>query len=111
MLQGGPEVQSVAKRQPTEPRKRRTRQHVIADQSVNYVPVMLVLFDASRRRAYWLYVQNYFRRDLARQPKKGEKNVRVLVHKSQAVNRRAVAAMRTIKQEKLTRLKGLVDHD
>jgi hypothetical protein len=33
------------------------------------MPVVLVLFDASRRRAYWLYVQDYFRADPARRPK------------------------------------------
>jgi hypothetical protein len=75
------------------------------------MPVILVLFDASRRRAYWLYVQHYFRKDHARQPKKGAKTVRVSVPKRQAFNRRAVATMRAIKQEKLARLKGLVDHD
>ncbi len=173
----------MAKRQPAEVRKRRTREHVIADQSVNYVerfvideghtvqrqehdygydlnvitydrqgyvepvsfilqlkaaetlkesgsdfvfdldirdyhlwmmelvPVMLVLYDPSRRRAYWLYVQRYFRQDPTRQPKKGAKTVRVRVPKRQPVNRRAIALMRAIKQEKLTRLKGLVDHD
>jgi hypothetical protein len=173
----------VAKRQAVKARKRRTREHVMADQSVNYVerfvideghtaqrqehdygydlnvitydshgyvepglfflqlkasetlnesgrdylfdldvrdhnlwmmellPVFLVLFDASRRRAYWLLVQAYFRRDRARQPKPGVKTVRVRVPKRQPVNCRAIAAMRAIKQEKLTRLKGLVDHD
>ena len=170
----------MAKRQPAEVRKRRTREHVIADQSVNYVerfvideghtlqrqehdygydlnvitydgegyvepgsfflqvkaaetlsesgmdyvfdldirdynlwmielmPVMLVLFDASRRRAYWLYVQRYFRQDPVRHPRKGAKTVRVRVPNRQPFNRRAVATMRAIKEEKLTRLKGLV---
>jgi hypothetical protein len=37
------------------------------------VPVILVLFDATRRRAYWLHVQGYFRTDPARRPKKGAK--------------------------------------
>jgi hypothetical protein len=173
----------VATKQPAKPRKRRTRAHVMADQSVNYVerflideghtaqrqqydygydlnvitydskgyvepgsfflqlkaaetlnesgtdyvfdldvrdynlwmmellPVILVLYDASRRRAYWLHVQPYFRQDPARQPRPGAKTVRVRVPKRQAVNRRAVAAMRAIKQEKLLRLKGLVGHD
>jgi hypothetical protein len=75
------------------------------------IPVILVLFDASRRKAYWLYVQRYFRQNAARLPKTMAKTVRVRVPKRQAVNRRAVAAMRRIKQELLTRLKGLVDHD
>src|SRR5438105_586468 len=69
----------------TGPRKRRTREHVIADLSVNHVerfvlrcgwttertrhdyawrrelmPVILILYDASEDTAYWLHVQPYF---------------------------------------------------
>jgi hypothetical protein len=40
------------------------------------MPVILLLFDASRGRAYWLSVQEHFRADVARQPKKGAKTVR-----------------------------------
>ena len=58
------------------------------------VPVLLILFDALRRRAYWLCVQDYFSEGAARQPKKGAKTVRVRVPKRQAVNRRAVARWR-----------------
>ena len=135
---------------PDGPRKRRTRQHVIADQSVNHVeryvideghvahrivndygydlvmmtfdergytepgnvyfqlkasdaavlkgenyaydldlrdynlwrfenqPVILVLFDAVRRRACWLHIQSYFANP-AHRPRKGTKTVRVWV--------------------------------
>src|SRR6267378_4239654 len=45
------------------------------------MPVILILFDASRGRAYWLAVKNYFREDAARQPKKGAKTARVRVPK------------------------------
>jgi hypothetical protein len=31
-------------------------------------PVILILFDATRRRAFWLVVQRYFREDTALQP-------------------------------------------
>lgn len=150
------------------PRKQRTRQHVIADQSVNYVerfiideghtaqqferdygydvlmstydpdgylepgaaylqlkasenlqrvasdyvfdvdirdynlwtteqaPVILVLFDASCRRAYWLHVQEFFG-DTGHMPKGDAKTVRVHVPQRQAVNRRAVAQWRKLK--------------
>jgi hypothetical protein len=74
------------------------------------MPVMLVLFDAGRRKAYWLHVQRYFRQDPARLPKQKAKTVRVRVPKRQAVNHRGVAAIRHIKQELVTRLGGLVDH-
>src|SRR5262245_22875442 len=41
--------------------------------------VVLVLFDATRRRASWLAIQKYFLKDATRQPKKGAKSVRVQV--------------------------------
>ncbi|HEX5273248.1 MAG TPA: DUF4365 domain-containing protein [Gemmataceae bacterium] len=160
------------------PRKRRTRQHVIADQSVNHVerfiideghiaqrwgsdygydltlitfdedgyiepasvyfqlkasdslravgtcyvfdlnirdynlwmmdemPVILVLFDAPRRRAYWLAVQQYFQEDAGRQPKSGAKTVRLRVPRRQVVNRRAVAVWRKLKWDALRWAKG-----
>jgi hypothetical protein len=62
-------------------------------------PVILVLFEASLRRAYWLHVQGYFRQDVLRRPKKGAKTVRVRVPKRQVVNRRGVAQWRDLKWE------------
>ena len=70
------------------------------------MPVILVLFDASRRRAYWLAIQHYFREDAARMPKKGAKTVRVRVPKRQVVNRRAIAVWRDLKWEALGWVKG-----
>ena len=63
------------------------------------MPVILILFDASRRRAYWLPVQHYFQEDAARRPRAGAKTVRVRVPMRQAVNRRAVARLRKLKGE------------
>jgi hypothetical protein len=160
------------------PRKRRTRQHIIADQSVNHVerfiideghtaqrqekdygydlllftfdkqgfvepglvwlqlkaaeslqsagsdlafdldirdynlwmiedmPVILILFDASIRRAYWLDVHGYFQEDETRRPKKGSKTVRVRIPTRQVVTRRAVAHMRDLKIAARARLLG-----
>ena len=159
------------------PRKRRTREHVIADQSVNHVerflidkghtaqrverdygydlflstydeqgylepgmtnlqlkaaetlkrigsgyafdidirdynlwtrsaPVILILFDASRRRAYWLHVQAYFRRDSSRPPKQGAKTVWVRVPGRQRVNGRAVSTRRDLKWEAWGQVSG-----
>ena len=62
-------------------------------------PVFLILFDASRKRAYWLAVQQYFRKDAARQPKKGAKTVRIRISKRQIVNCRAIAKMRELKSK------------
>ena len=70
------------------------------------MPVILILFDASRRRAYWLSVQDYFCEDVARRPKKGAKTVRVHVPRRQVVNRRAVAKWRDLKWTAHLRAKG-----
>jgi hypothetical protein len=67
--------------------------------TLDKVPVVLVLFDASRRRAYWLAFQRYFREDAGRRPKQGARTVRVRVPKRQIVNRRAIAKMRDLKRE------------
>ena len=64
----------------------------------NKMPVILILFDASRRRAYWLHVQGYFDVVDTRQPKKGAKTVRVHVPHRQTVNRRAIAKMRDLER-------------
>src|SRR6185369_14100923 len=63
------------------------------------MPVILILFDASRRRAFWLCVQSYFGEDTARRPKKGAKTVRVRVPIRRVVNPRAIAKMRDLKWE------------
>jgi hypothetical protein len=65
------------------------------------MPVILILFDATRRRAFWLAIQNYFATDISRRPTKGTKTVRVRVPGRQAVNRRAVAKLRELKWEAL----------
>lgn len=68
------------------------------------MPVILILFDVSRKRAYWLPIKQYFREDredVGRQPKKGAKTVRVRVPKRQAVNQRAIEKMRDLLWEAL----------
>jgi hypothetical protein len=47
------------------------------------LPVVLILFDASRRKAYWLHVQEYFRQS-RRRPKAGAKTIRVRVPRKQS---------------------------
>lgn len=61
------------------------------------MPVILILFDASRRRAFWVCVQTYFNEHPARRPKKGARTVRVRVPRRQVVNRRAIAKLRDLK--------------
>jgi hypothetical protein len=71
------------------------------------MPVVLVLFDAVCRRAYWLAVQRYFDEDEGRQPKHGAKTVRVRVPGRQRVNRRAIQRIRELRAGNLgPRLRG-----
>ena len=70
---------------------------------IERLPVVLISFDATKRRAYWLHVQRYFRESPKRRPKRGAKTVRVRVPRKQAVTRRAVARIRTYRQEILKR--------
>jgi hypothetical protein len=64
-------------------------------------PIILVLFDAARKQAFWLPIQTYFRKSGVRQPKKGAKTVRVRVPIHQVFNRRAVATIRDLKWDAL----------
>jgi len=71
------------------------------------LPVVLILFDASRKKAYWLCVQQYFDEEEARRPRKGAKTVRVRVPKSQPMDHAAVKKMRELRYAlKRSRLGG-----
>jgi Domain of unknown function (DUF4365) len=62
------------------------------------VPLILVLYDSSRQRAYWLAVKDFFLEEIDRQPTKNARTIRVKVPSEQRVNRRAVAKWRLLKQ-------------
>src|SRR5262245_24924936 len=70
------------------------------------MPVILILFEASARRAFWLSVQSFFTEDATRRPKKGAKTVRVRVPRRQVVNQRAIATLRELKWEARRRALG-----
>jgi hypothetical protein len=63
-----------------------------------WFPVFLILYDAARRKAYWLFVQQYFDADKERRPRAVAKTVRVRVPDKQVVNLKAVGKMRACKQ-------------
>jgi hypothetical protein len=60
-------------------------------------PVILILYDASRRKAYWLAVQRYFREGEQRRPERGAKSVRMRIPTRSLVNRRAIKRLRELK--------------
>jgi hypothetical protein len=65
-------------------------------------PVIVILYEASRKRAYWVHIQEYFKQDNSPPPKHGAKTIRVRVPKRQPVNRGAIAAWRDLKWASLT---------
>jgi hypothetical protein len=74
------------------------------------MPVILILFDASKKRAYWLYVQRYFGEDESRGPRPAARSIRVHVPKRQGLTRKAVRKMREYKARILEQLEGVIDH-
>jgi hypothetical protein len=74
------------------------------------MPVILILFDGSRRRAYWVYVQRYFVENSSRKPRTAAKTVRVRVPQRQVITRAAIRKLRSYKQSVLRQLEGAIDH-
>lgn len=75
------------------------------------MPVILILFDASENRGYWLYLQRYFAEDASRKPRRNAKTVRVRIPKRQVVSRKAIRKMRACKQDVLAQLEGVIDYE
>lgn len=74
------------------------------------MPVLLVVFDAQERRAWWLHIQDYFTAEPSRAPAAVAKTIRVLIPVRQRFGRRTVAAMRVWKQNVLNQSWGRIDH-
>ena len=70
------------------------------------MPVIFILYDASRRRAFWLAIQEYFRAEVARQPRKGARSIRIRLPRRQVVNGRAIGKIRDLKWAALRQEQG-----
>ncbi len=73
-------------------------------------PVYLILYEARRRRAFWLYIQQYFEEDIRRRPRVNAKSVTVKIPMRNRFNRRAVEKMRKAKEHVLLQTSGLIKH-
>lgn len=71
-------------------------------------PVFLVLYDAVRRRAYWVYVQSYF----GSHPVVGTpgQSVRVRIPQRQALTKRTIEYMRDRKLNIFRQSQGIIQH-
>ena len=74
------------------------------------MPVFLVLYDASAGRGYWLYVQEYFAADPARNPAPGARSITVRVPVENVFCGATVDYMRERKALVLAQFKGKVSH-
>jgi hypothetical protein len=74
------------------------------------LPIILVFYDALKRRAFWVHIQSYFA-DHSKWPKKGKKSVRIRIPCRQLLNRRSVKKMREIKQSSTLRLAEGADYE
>jgi hypothetical protein len=77
------------------------------------MPVFLIIYDAKKRLAHWLYVQQYFEENPDRGPHGDDaQTVSVRIPVKQRWNRRAVALARRFKQSVLDSSKtGGIHHD
>jgi hypothetical protein len=88
-------------------RLRRAGSHYVFDLDIrdynlwtlNRIPVILILYDATQNQGYWLPVQHYFQEDSSRRPKKGAKTVRVRIPATQRMDRSAVSQLRDLKNQ------------
>ena len=67
------------------------------------LPVLLVLYDASRRKAYWVCVQTYFEQT-GHQPRRRAKTIRILVPRRQPLSRRGINLIQAMKRNWVTRI-------
>jgi hypothetical protein len=74
------------------------------------MPVFLVLYDAGLRKAYWLYVQEYFSDRTARRPKRGARSLTLHVPVKNRFTPRTVDYMRAQKAAILRQIEGQVQH-
>jgi len=74
------------------------------------MPVFLVLFDARRASAYWLYVQDYFESDPLRRPRSGAKTLTVRVPVANEFTPATVDYMRARKAAILAQIEGRLGH-
>ncbi len=74
------------------------------------MPVFLILYDAPRAKAYWLYVQEYFAAAPQRRPKAGAKIRTVRVPTANEFTPDTVDYMRARKAAVLAQFEGRLDH-
>ena len=74
------------------------------------MPVFLVVFDASQRKAYWLYVQEHLRSRKFRKPAKTARSCTLRIPVVNEFSETTVAYARDRKAVVLAQIEGKIDH-
>jgi Domain of unknown function (DUF4365) len=74
------------------------------------LPVFLIVYDAKKKRAYWLYVQSYFG-DGSRKPKPSADSITVRIPLTKIVDEDFIRYARERKIDVLRQLDGRIDHN
>jgi hypothetical protein len=74
-------------------------------------PVFLIVYDASLRKAYWLYFQRYFAEDDARKPGERATTVTVRIPIANEMSDSTVDYMRSSKAAFMARFAKVSHHD
>jgi hypothetical protein len=74
------------------------------------MPVILVVFDSVKERAFWLYFQDYLENKLTRKIKKNAASITVNIPIRNKLNRRSVKKLQTFKNNVLKQIDGKIIH-
>lgn len=74
------------------------------------MPVFLILYDAEKRKGFWLYVQAFFEEDQKRRPRKNAQSIQVNIPVINRINRRTIKLMRKSKEIVLMQLDRVISH-
>jgi hypothetical protein len=78
--------------------------------TIEPMPVILILYDASGNKAYWQYVQGYFEGNPSKRPKGRAESVAVRIPSRNLFDEKAVDYCCTKKQAVLSQLQGEIKH-
>jgi hypothetical protein len=74
------------------------------------MPVILFLYEAERDRAYWLYIQAYFKEQISYQVDWTQRTVTVRIPKKNVLDKNAVARFVEFKRRIVAQAQAGVDH-
>ena len=74
------------------------------------LPVLLIVYDATREKAYWLYIQNYFEGLVGFSLKNVKKTYNVRIPVNQIIDEEAIGKFAEFKRSVLRQLDGDIRH-